>query len=408
MNTALTSPALDEPGLLEAARGSRVLVLSARFGGGHKSSAEAVRAWWDEHVPSGSIEVLDYYDEFVSPVLTQAASIGYTQSVRLFPHGYKWFYQATRDLRPESAAQHWLNSLGQREFADYLHANPADVIVAVHPTPAGALSDLRREGTLHTPAVTVITDYVVHSQWIHPATDLYLVGSDCVRSGLIRKGVPEDKIRVTGIPIKASSGLLAQREVLREKWGLKPGLPTVLVMTGAQGMMRRPWRLFHTIASRPVQGFFLCGKDRALLTRLKLRGDRYPNFRILPFVRVVPELMAVSDILISKAGGLTTSEALAMELPMIIFHPIPGQEYANRDYLVRSGAAVAADSMRELGAALDALCRSPRRLEEMRSSIRAIRRPDAAGDACLEILRLLKERKGAGGQPERKRSGSGR
>lgn len=396
MSVAVASPQGDmapelSAALRELGEDKRILVLSAKFGGGHKSAAEALRSWWEENIPRSKVDVLDYYDEFVSPIVTQSASIGYTQSVRLFPLGYSLFYEATRRLRPESAAQQWLNSIGKDELAAYLHDHPADALVAVHPTPAGALSDLRRAGLLHKPAITVITDYVVHSQWIHTGTDLYLVGSEVVRRGLTRRGVPSEKIRVTGIPVRVNTSLLAQREALKEKWGLKPDLPTVLVMTGAQGMMRRPWRLFNTIAARKVQGFFLCGKDRALLTRLKLRQERYPDFRILPFVRIVPELMCVSDVLVSKAGGLTTSEALAMELPMILFHPIPGQEYANRDFLVRNKTALAADSVRDLGAALDKVCEDPHRLAQMREATRKIRRPYSAADAGREILTLMGE-----------------
>lgn len=372
--------------------GPRVLVLSARFGGGHKSAAEALSAWWEAEADSGSLEVLDYYDAFVSPFVTQAASIGYTQSVRLCPASYGLFYEATRRLRPDSAAQQWLNNLGKRELAAYLRDYPADVIVGVHPTPCGALSDLRREGLLDVPVVSIITDYTVHSQWIHPGTDLYLVGSQEVAEGLLRRNVPPEKVVVTGIPVRVNCRLLEQREALREKWGLRPDRPTVLVMTGAQGMMRRPWRLFHTIASRPVQGFFLCGRDKALLTRLKLAADHYPDFRILPFVRIVPELMCVSDVLVSKAGGLTTSEALAMELPMILFHPIPGQEIANREYLVEAGAALGADSMRDLGLVLDRVSRQPELLSTMRDATRRVRRPDAAGDAGRQLQRLLRER----------------
>lgn len=367
------------------------LILSAKFGGGHKTTAEALCAAWECAIPGGRVQVLDHYEEFVSPVVTQAASIGYTQSVRLLPQGYSLFYEATRNLPHDSRAQRWLNSIGRRDLEAYLREHSADVIIGVHPTPCGALSCLRGRGVLKSPVVTVVTDYVVHAQWIHPHTDLYLVGSEQVREGFIARGVPPEKIRVTGIPIRANTALLQQREALKLKWGLKPGLPTVMVMTGAQGMMRRPWPLFRTIASRPVQGFFLCGKDRALQNRLRLWANRYPEFRILPFVRIVPELMCVSDVLITKAGGLTTSEALAMELPMVIFHPIPGQEYANRDYLVGAGAALAADNNRELGAALDTLCAHPERLERMRDAIRRIRRPDAAGEAVREIVTLIRE-----------------
>lgn len=383
---------LTDAELIDKAKGARVLVLSAKFGGGHKSTAEALGHWFEENLPDSKVRVLDYFEEFVSPVTTAAASFGYTQSVRLFPMGYSLFYEATRNLKPESGTQEWLNSLGIRELEEYLRQGPADLIVAVHPTPAGALAKLRRTGQLNCPAVTVITDYAVHSQWIHQGTDLYVVGSDCVRAGLLHRNVPDEIIRVTGIPIRTNTALLQQREALREKWGLKPNLPTVMVMTGAQGMMRRPWRLFNTIASRPVQGFFLCGKDKALMTRLKLRAALYPEFRIMPFVRIVPELMCVSDVLITKAGGLTTSEALAMELPMIIFHPIPGQEYANRDYLVRGNAALSAKTQVELGNALDSLCQHPEKLEQMRSAIQSMRRPQATEHAGLQMLRLVHER----------------
>ncbi len=384
-------PPLPTPAELAAARGKRVVIFSARFGGGHRSTAEALASWWEQHVPDSPVTVIDYFDEFVSRMTTVAAGIGYTQSVRLFPAGWGLFYEITRNLPSDSAAQHWFNRLGQKDLEGWLRDNPIDLAVAVHPTPAGALSELRISGRLQCPAVTVVTDYTIHNQWIHPGTDMVMVGSRPVRGGYIRRGVSPDKLRVTGIPVRANTALLQQREALREKWELRPGRPTVMVMTGAQGMMRRPWPLFNTVASRPVQGFFLCGKDRSLYTRLKLVAHRYPEFRILPFVRIVPELMCVSDVLVTKAGGLTTSEALAMELPMLIFHPIPGQEYANRDYLVRAGAAIAAEDMTGLGEALDQLCREPKRLLAMREATRRIRRPDAAAHACVEMLRLLRE-----------------
>jgi processive 1,2-diacylglycerol beta-glucosyltransferase len=366
----------------------RVLILYAKFGGGHKSSAEALAAWFRQHI-EGEVTVLDHFEEFVSPVMTQAALSSYTQSVRLFPRGYHMFYESTRRLKPDSRAQQWLNNLGREGLEAFLERTRPDLIVSVHPTPAGVLSDMRREGRLSIPFTTVLTDYAVHSQWVHPFTDLYLVGSEEVRLGLIEVGAPPERIRVTGIPIRVNTDLLEQREELRAKWGLGPEMPTVLVMTGAQGLMRRPWRLFHTVASRPVQGFFLCGKDRALQARLQLVKSRYPHFRVLPFVRVVPELMCVADLLVSKAGGLTTSEALAMELPMLIFHPIPGQEYSNRDYLVEAGAAVSVDDLPAVGTELDRFCAAPERLAQMREAIRQIRRPHATRDAWVEMFRLL-------------------
>jgi len=369
----------------------RILIFTARFGGGHKTAAEALAAAFEREAPGASVEVMDYFDAFVSPVTTLASTVAYTQSVRLFPLGYRLFYETTRDLSPDSTAQQWMNSLGRSEVSAYLAEHPADAIVSVHPTPAGALAELKLAGKLNARLITVVTDFVVHNQWIHTGTDLYLVGSDSVRAGLIERGVPADAIRVTGIPVRINTDLLAQREALREKWGLRPERPTVMVMVGAQGMMRKPWRLFHAIADLPIQGFFLCGKDRALHARLNRRAHRYPDFRVLPFVRVVPELMTVSDLLVSKAGGLTSSEALAMELPMLILHPIPGQEWANRDYLVGAGAARSCDTLAEMREQLMDICARPEQLDEMRRAIRMIRRPEAAGIAARLVCEMAAE-----------------
>lgn len=382
--------AVDRPPAASARRSPRVLILSASFGGGHESAARALRSWWEREVEPGGLKILDHYAEFVSPITTGAASFGYTQSVRLFPAGYRAFYEATRHLRADSSAQRWLNSLGKRELGEYIQRYQPDIIVSVHPTPAGALAELRLAGELHLPTVTVVTDYVIHNQWVHKGTDLYLVGSDEVKQGMVELGVEPERVRATGIPVHVDTRLLDQREALREKWQLEPDIPVLLVMTGAQGMLRRPWQLFHTLASRPVQGFFLCGRDTALLARLKMYARRYPRFRVLPFVRVVPELMCVADLLVSKAGGLTVSEAMAMELPVLVFRPIPGQEHANRDFLVQHGAAMSASSLVELGRQLDRVCANPELLQGMRRAMRLIRKPDAAADAGRAILELAR------------------
>lgn len=367
-----------------------ILILSAAFGGGHESAARALRAWWEREIDPHGVRILDHYAEFVSPVTTRAASIGYTQSVRLFPPGYSAFYEITRALPADSGPQKWLNSLGKRELCAYLHSRAPAAAVAVHPTPAGALSELRLEGKINIPAVTIVTDYVVHNQWIHFGTDLYVVGSEEVKRGLIAHGIPPERIQASGIPVHVDTGLLAQREALREKWRLEPDLPALLVMTGAQGMMRRPFQLFNAVAAHPVQGFFLCGRDTSLLNRLNLFARHYPRFRVLPFLRVVPELMCVSDLLISKAGGLTVSEALAMELPMLVFRPIPGQEYANRDFLVSHGAALTARRTSELSRRIAQICADPSILRTMREATRRIARPHSAADAGRAILQLVR------------------
>ena len=367
--------------------GPRLCLLSANYGGGHRTTALALSNAWQRRSAGAQLDVIDYFSAFVSPRTAWIADVGYRQSVRLFPVAYRLFYAATQRIGPDSWAQRWLNGLGHEELAAYLQAERPDMVVAVHPTPAGAVADLRRTGRISCPVVTVITDYVVHSQWIHPGTDLYLVGCDEVRAGLIDRGIAPDRVHVSGIPMAADDALLANREELRQEWDLDPDLLTVMVMTGAQGLMRRPWRLYQALAQLPIQGFFLCGDDESLYRRLRVHGR--PRLRPMPFTPRVAELMAASDVLVSKSGGLTTAEALTMELPMIVYHPIPGQEAANRDYLVSAGAALNAPHTRGLIRLVREMSENRRPLDQMRVAARRLKKPLAADDAAEQMLRVL-------------------
>jgi processive 1,2-diacylglycerol beta-glucosyltransferase len=247
-------------------------------------------------------------------------------------------------------------------------------------------------GLLDAPLVTVITDNTAHSQWVHPETDCYFVGSEQVRQGLIYQGVPDHKIIVTGIPIDLKFALTPSREDLYVKFGLNPQIPVILIMAGAVGMLRGIPALCQVLDEfpLPLQVMVITGKDKGLYQHLGEQTSKLGKlFKVYQFVDNVDEFMAVSNLLITKAGGLTISEALAMGLPMLIYRPIPGQEMENTRYLLGAGAALPAYDLKELKVKLHLILTQKHFYETLCSRARAAGRPEAASVAARILLSLL-------------------
>ncbi len=370
-----------------------LLVLSASYGGGHQRVAEVLQDAWRRSVPGARVEVVDFFERFVNPSLNRFTRSLYVRSVRHAPRLWGAFYYATGNIRPDSATQRLINRLGKARLLAYLRQHDPDVVVSVHPTPAGSLSELKGEGRAWQPSAVVLTDYAVHSQWIHPHVDLYCVASEEVRAGLVDRGVPPDRIRVTGIPVDPAFAQPLDRREVAPRLGLDPTRTTVLVMAGAYAMLGGIVDVHRVLLSLPhrVQAVFVCGRDQALVERLRQRSRRRSDFHVYGFVPNVHEWMAASDLLVTKAGGITVSEALVRELPMVIYRPIPGQEDWNTRMLVAAGAAHVARDPQELYRVLARLLEDPGLVESMRAAARRVRRPHAAREAAHAILRLLPE-----------------
>lgn len=357
----------------------RVAILSCNYGGGHRRVAEAIAAEWEART-GGRADIVDYFAQFVHPLFDAVTKFSYIQSVRRAPGMYGLFYRLTGEIRPDSPVQRAINRMGMERLARYLAREHPDVVCCVHCTPAGTMSDLKIAGRTSVPCLTVITDYVTHSQWIHPRVDRYCVPSDEVRDGLVGRGVPPERIVVSGLPVEAKFLGPLDRPALLTRLGLTSGAPVVLVMAGAYAMLGGVLDVVRVLVDfpRPVQGLVVCGHDRRLEDQVRARVERSPHpFRVFGYVDNVEELMTASDLLITKAGGVTVSEALVMGLPMLIYRPIPGQEEGNTRFLLAHGAALAPTTPRALRETLEGLLARPEQLDAMRRAARAIARPHA-------------------------------
>jgi len=258
------------------------------------------------------------------------------------------------------------------------------VVVSTFPFAAGILSKLKEYGLTNVPLVTVITDHSTHSYWIHPFTDHYIVGSNGVRQELIQQGISGEQITCTGIPIRTKFLQPLKREALIQKHGLHPDLPTILIMGGGEGLIGEELLNTDTLDALPFKAQFmiLCGHNEKLRNQLedRLYSSKH-HILLFGYIEHVQELMAISDLIVTKPGGVTTSEAIAMELPMILYKPLPGQEQENALFLTKSGVAVKVNDTSELMTSISNVLDNSAVVLRMRKNAKSLNRKEAAFDA---------------------------
>ncbi len=368
-----------------------VLIFSATFGAGHVRAAEAIIEALRAKDPNVKITHLDF-GAFLSKTFNSVIKNTYIELIKHTPKLWGRFYYRTSKIPPDSVFQRFLNGLGRREFVKLIQALQPDLVICTYPTVAGVLAQQRLKGVLNVPLVTVVTDYAVHSQWIHPGVDLYIVGCEEVSKGLVARGIDSRTIRVTGIPVSPKFDLEYDRSEILRQLNLEPDLPTVLVMGGAYGVLGGARTVCKILADATysVQSIIVCGQDEKLYKSLDsiIEEGINPVTRF-GFVRNVEELMSVSDIIITKSGGLTVSEALTKRVPMVIFRPIPGQEEENAIYLDGIGAGRVAKDEEGLEKVIFDLLKNPRDLERMRrAATKAVpgRTAEQAVESMFELL----------------------
>ncbi|WP_025718201.1 MGDG synthase family glycosyltransferase [Paenibacillus sp. 1-18] len=364
----------------------KLLILSGALGDGHMQAAKAILE--ASVLYKQGVEVVDFM-QWIHPRMHVVERYCFLQWVKHFPSSYGYMYQKTRtDSTLTFFLKHFLTTSLQR-LLKLLNEEQPTLIVSTFPLASAAISLLKEKGMTDLPAATVITDHSDHSYWIHPFTDLYLVGSEGVRAALQRKGVADHKIAVTGIPVRPSYSQTANKDRLREKLALPLDTFVVLVMGGGCGIINKSFiELMQSDSFPPnVQFVIVCGRNVKLLNRLhEALGDR-DNVMLTGFLEGIHEWMASADVLITKPGGLTTSEALALQLPMLLLEPRLGQEKDNADYLIQAGVAYLCQ-IDNLQDQLQQLVQQPSLLEEMREKAGLCRQQDSARHAVMQILSM--------------------
>jgi processive 1,2-diacylglycerol beta-glucosyltransferase len=368
----------------------RVLILTASYGSGHNEAARSLAAGFGAR--GAAVTVVDHFRELVHPLFERLSRLAYMTLLRRAPAAWGAAYALGDWLSSDSPLVFGATRLGSGRLAALLDALAPDVVVSVHATPAAAMSALAAEGRRLPAHTTVVTDFVAHNQWIARGIDRYCVAADEVGHEFVARGIPRERVVVTGVPLRPEFATTLDGVAVRRALGLRVDAPVVLVMAGSHASVGRVPDVLRTLGRlrRPVQGVVVAGRDSALAARLRALAGPSP-IRVLGYVTDVRELMAAADLLVTKAGGMTLAEAMAAELPMLIYGSLPGQERRNERFASRAGVALAARSRRELGRLLERALTEAEILEHLREGIRRARRPDATQrivDAVLAPHRL--------------------
>lgn len=369
----------------------QILILCSNFGDGHLQAAQAILEATRLHKPHVETAVFDFM-KWTHPFIHSIGRYVFIQGVKQFPSFYSYLYHKTHDINSFSLILKKLNFFGIRRMLKLLQEIQPSVVVSTFPLAAGTMSVLKSDGLTKVPTVTIITDHTDHSYWIYPNTDQYIVGSNLVRQGLKRFDIADSQIAVTGIPIRPEFCKSYHRHFLKEKYGFHPTLPIVLWMGGGCGLIGDRLSTLRTLESlsQQMQLIIVCGHNNKLRQQLT-EGTKHSKHRILltGYINYVHELMAFSDILITKPGGLTTSEAIALELPMLLYQSLPGQEQDNARFLLEAGVAMQAENITDLITKLSEALHDPKLLSTMKENARQLQTKWAAFDA-LKVIRNIR------------------
>ncbi len=370
----------------------RILVTSVRAGAGHVKAAEALRKAFSIRYPDFAVRNVDLLD-YSSYLARQLYGKTYIDMVRKLPELYGYLYRNYKGMEGLAGPRLIFDRLNAAPYLDLLGDFEPDAVVATHFIAGALAADYRDRARKRFPVFVTVTDYEIHPLWVVRTAEieLYTVAHEEMKNHLALLGVPRERVVVSGIPIDPVFGEPKDVDALRIKHGLSRGSPVVLLMAGSFGTTPVPRIVdYLRLVEAPFQMIVVCGKNRRLYKTMKEKQQTEQRLvAVHEFVDFVAELMRVADILISKPGGITTSESLAVGLPMLMVDPIPGQEEANVDYLLERGAGLKARSAESLIFKLEELLSHPIRLLQMREKIAQIAKPQAAFSIADEVAKAL-------------------
>lgn len=389
----------------------RLLILSATTGGGHMRAANALKTYALQKSPDSKVEIIDTI-QFVSPLLNKTVTKGYLYLATKTPDVYGAMYRASNKDTPVNTVVEEVNSQFSVRLEPLINEFKPDVIVTTHSFAADMASNLKASGKTNAPIFCIMTDFSVHINYLHPMIDEYIVSNDKMITECIKYGIDRKNVHALGIPVSDTFFKDFNKESLLLSEKLNTEIPTLLIMAGSFGVTDI-LRIYHNIVKIPLdfQIIVITGKNRKLyeafdrelyklnLSNYKQRLNKKTfshnkksrpnkNTKLMYFTNEVEKYMAMSDLIITKPGGLTISEAICSGLPMAIFNAIPGQEEDNANFLVSNNMAIRLGKGKQCTDTIEDLLTNPIKLYNMKMACQSFRK----GNSAKLIYELIEDK----------------
>ena len=370
----------------------KVLIFYASYGGGHLSAAKSIKQYIDENfedVQTNMIDCVKYINKAFDSVTTAA----YREMAKKAPWAWEKVYYKSQDgliSKVSSTSNKMMAVKMARLFKEY----KPDIVISTHPFSSQITAYLKKKNKTNCTLATVLTDFAPHEQWLIGSefTDFFFVSNEKMKNDIVKDGVNKNKIYVTGIPVSKRFQENYDKDEICKNFGLNPNKKTVLFFGGGEyglGKDRTVTILDNLSDFKDIQVVAIAGKNEKLklafeeIVKNKKKED---SIKVLPFTDKVPELMYISDLVITKPGGLTSSESLVSSLPLILINPIPGQEEENAEFLEEAGAAIWIRKSSDPKEVINLVLSNENRLNYMKENSIKLAKKNATADICKICL----------------------
>lgn len=373
----------------------KILLLTAATGGGHMRASNAVERYIRDNTGHDvkSVDTLKAIGRFLDKTVCDS----YLFMAKKVPALFGRLYKQTNKQNHFSDLVPRLSGMFSNLLLPAIESYQPDVIITTHPFATEMVSDLKEDGSVTVPLICILTDYGVHRAWIADYVDAYVVASDDMVPELMTFGVPKEKIYPFGIPVHDVFFDREDRAMILRELNFDPELPTLLFMAGSFGVSNII-KLYRDLTETDVkmQIIVITGRNRKLYEAFEKElasGARLPT-RLIYFTDEVETYMHASDLLVTKPGGLTVSEALACNLPLAVFDAIPGQEEDNANFLKTHDMGVRLQKGDDFAEQISSLLMEKQKLQAMRENCECFDKSQSIPN-LLELIRTLTKKEGA-------------
>lgn len=334
-----------------------------------------------------NIDLLDHASALIKFLYGKA----YLDIIKVIPEFYAYNYKKYKSAQKFTKPRLLLDKVNLNDFFEIIDSFNPDLILATHFIPGAISANYKAKEKKDYKIAVTVTDHEYHPLWLVESADHFFCATDEVKESIIFYGITEDKITVSGIPVHPKFFSQTDKKSLRAKYELSHESPAILISAGSLGVtpLESVIQELCKIESN-FQIMAVCGKNEELKSQLESQIPANPRLtKVFGFVDFMDELMSASDLLITKPGGITVSESLAVGLPMVLIEPIPGQEEANADYLVEQGVALKARNLPMLIFKTRLLLSNFEKLKQMTKNAKQLGKPQAAQIIVEKIAELL-------------------
>ena len=369
--------------------GKRIILMYISEISGHHSATIAIEK--AIKTLSADTEVLNINAfSYTNPISEKVINRLYLGVIKATPQIWDYLYDNPGVVKNLSLIKELIHNFNSSKFKTLFDKFKPGVVCCTQAFPCGMVADFKKTYNSKIPLVAVLTDYIPHSFWVYDSVDYYVVPAEEIGQRLVKKGVKLSKVKALGIPFDHKFNQPLNRERLLQQLGLKSGLPTILIMGGGQGLGPIKTIVKSLEKVKPeFQAIVVTGTNKRLYKSLKRKTKKIKKkVLVFGYTDKVNEFVAVSDLVVTKPGGITTAEALSKKLPMIIVKPIPGQEANNTAFLLEQQAAIRTDDAENINLIFDDLLMNRNKLTKLSEAAGRISKPNASFDIAKLLLSL--------------------